>query len=491
MSDMSKFVALYEAYQRSLQIDQARHSLLAYSKLMMPEFMAPAHVRAIADALERVERGEIRRLIIAMPPRHGKTNLVSELFPTWYFGRNPRKEIIFASYNQDIADDRGRVIRNRMTDPLYSQVFPDCKVSADSASARRFSTTQGGNYFGAGVGGPMTGRGGHIVVIDDPHKNREEVESAGQRQALHDWYDSVAFTRLAPMGAIVIVATRWHVDDLTGYVLRTKPHENWVVLSLPAILDEKAADFIGATPGGALWPERYPIDVLEEYKRSMPPRDWASLYMQSPFIEGGNIIKRPQIKEWDRPKPPECNLILASFDTAFSAKDTADFSACTVWGTFDDEQTNEQNVILLEAKQKRVEFPELRRWIIDVYERHKPDMVLIENKASGQSLLQELRRMSVPVVPFNPGRVDKVSRLHSITPLFENGKVWAPMQKEWAQEWAEQLTTFPASKHDDLVDATSSALLRLRKVGELTADLDYRAPVDEDADERVSTISYW
>lgn len=487
---LAQFIQLHAEYMRQTALVEARNHLIPFCHHVMEDFRSPRHIRAIADLLERAEAGEVDRIIITMPPRHGKSRIVSNLFPAWFFGRNPRSEVIFTTYNQDLAEDNGRYVRNTLNSPAFRDVFPDVKIRNDSASARRFSTNANGNYFAVGVGGPLTGRGAKLLIIDDPIKNREEAESPSIRQAVIDWYTSTAYTRLAPGGIVIIVQTRWHMEDLAGLAL-LQEHEGWVHLDLPAILDERAADFMAAPVGSALWPEQFPLDVLLKTKRSLPARDWASLYMQSPITEGGNIVKRSQIMDWTDPEPPYCQFIIASFDTAFGTRDQNDPTALTVWGLFHD-ANGVMHAILLDAKQRRVEFPELKAWVIDVDERHQPDIVLVENKASGQSLIQELRRSKVPVQATNPGRQDKVARLHACTPLFEAGKVWAPLSKDFANEWAEQLVTFPASKHDDLVDSTTAALKRLRQFGDLTTDYDFEgAASSAELEDEEAGGGYW
>src|SRR5690349_5911750 len=484
---VAKLLELHGAYMQETRKAEARRNLIAFCHYMMPDFRSPAHIRAIADLLERAEAGEVTRILITMPPRHGKTRIISNLFPAWYFGRNPSSECIFCTYNQDLAEDNGRYVKNTIAAREYQEIFPDVRIRNDSASARRLSTHQKGNYFAVGAGGPLTGRGAKLLIIDHPLNNREEAESASIRQALIDWYTSTAYTRLAPGGVVIIVQTRWHTEDLAGVVLQQE-HEGWVHLDLPAILDERAGQFLNRPSGEALWPEQFDLDTLLRTKRSIPPRDWASLYMQSPVTQGGNIVKRESVKDWTDPEPPYCDFILASFDTAFGTKDSNDPTAMTVWGLFRD-ANDMRHTILLDARQKRVEFPELKKWIVDVDDRHKPDVILIENKASGQSLLQEMRRLQVPVQAYNPGRQDKVARLQACTPLFENGKIWAPLSRDYTAEWLEQLVTFPASKHDDLVDSTTAALQRLRRCGDLTATL-VSEPEDDAADDG-RAASYW
>ena len=483
---LNKISALQKAINRLSVLekhDKVQGSLLEYAKFQMPEYQTPAHIKLLAHKLEEVERGNIKRLAIFMPPRHGKSQLTSQFFPAWYLGRNPSKFVIATTYAQDLADDFGRSVRNQIQDEDYNRIFNDCTLSKDSSSVRRFHTTGSGVYYAVGAGGAITGRGAHLLLIDDPIKGREDADSDAMRSNLIDWYRSTAYSRLMPGGSIILIQTRWHEDDLAGWILRETSHEPWEVIELPAVLDEKASKILKRPKGQALWPEAYDKKRLEEIKKTAGSREWNSLYMQRPSAEEGNILKRYWWKEWKEDNPPECNYILQSWDTAYTVKSTSDYSAVTTWGIF--EHNGIQNAILLSARRERWEFPELKSEAINLYNEFKPDVVLIEAKASGWSLIQELQRAGIPITPFNPKKADKKTRAHSVTPLFESGRVWYPSSKYWAEDVINQCAQFPSSNYDDLVDSTTQALMRLRQ------GLFVEHPQDIPLEPSAPTGSYW
>ena len=483
---LTKISALQKAINRLSVLekhDKVQKSLLEYAKFQMPEYQTPAHIQLLAHKLEEVERGNIKRLAIFMPPRHGKSQLTSQFFPAWYLGRNPSKFVIATTYAQDLADDFGRSVRNQIQDEDYNRIFNDCTLSKDSSSVRRFHTTGSGVYYAVGAGGAITGRGAHLLLIDDPIKGREDADSDAMRSNLIDWYRSTAYSRLRPGGSIILIQTRWHEDDLAGWILRETSHEPWEVIELPAVLDEKASKILKRPKGQALWPEAYDKKRLEEIKKTAGSREWNSLYMQRPSAEEGNILKRYWWKEWKEDNPPECNYILQSWDTAYTVKSTSDYSAVTTWGIF--EHNGIQNAILLSARRERWEFPELKSEAINLYNEFKPDVVLIEAKASGWSLIQELQRAGIPITPFNPKKADKKTRAHSVTPLFESGRVWYPSSKYWAEDVINQCAQFPSSNYDDLVDSTTQALMRLRQ------GLFVEHPQDIPLEPSAPTGSYW
>ena len=483
---LTKISALQKAINRLSVLekhDKVQKSLLEYAKFQMPEYQTPAHIQLLAHKLEEVERGNIKRLAIFMPPRHGKSQLTSQFFPAWYLGRNPSKFVIATTYAQDLADDFGRSVRNQIQDEDYNRIFNDCTLSKDSSSVRRFHTTGSGVYYAVGAGGAITGRGAHLLLIDDPIKGREDADSDAMRSNLIDWYRSTAYSRLMPGGSIILIQTRWHEDDLAGWILRETSHEPWEVIELPAVLDEKASKILKRPKGQALWPEAYDKKRLEEIKKTAGSREWNSLYMQRPSAEEGNILKRYWWKEWTEDNPPECNYILQSWDTAYTVKSTSDYSAVTTWGIF--EHNGIQNAILLSARRERWEFPELKSEAIKLYNEFRPDVVLIEAKASGWSLIQELQRAGIPITPFNPKKADKKTRAHSVTPLFESGRVWYPSSKYWAEDVINQCAQFPSSNYDDLVDSTTQALMRLRQ------GLFVEHPQDIPLEPSAPTGSYW
>lgn len=723
---------------RELRATRAAHRFTDFAKLVYPRYDDAAHLRILADKLEAVERGDISRLIVTMPPRHGKTWTTSHLFPSWFLGRNPERYVIAATYAQDFADDIGRAVRNIIAGEEFGEVFTDCKLADDNASIRRFATNHGGSYFAVGAGGPITGRGADLLLIDDPIKGREDADSETMRRQLRDWYTAVAYTRLMPGGRVVLIQclagdtaiamkggrskrldsirpgervlswngrrfvsnkvsavidngpdqtyliktmgsvvranarhpflvlsqgglewvrtkdlragmrivalrraltqvprvrstgaisapnaaacapltttkqsgpleqsrhlscltegwqsggngdtgsaqttltdfspsragfarsaeqtealagrvigsqilsritittpggceacfattvtglqdelaipafwnepsntsgidtdevvsvdlggvervydltvegghnfvadglvshnTRWREDDLAGWLLKEHAHEEWKTVDFPAILPN----------GEPLWPERFGLDALKRIERTLPSRDWNALYMQRPTVEEGGILKRQWWQRWTRSEPPPVEHIVLSLDTAFSEKDSADFSAATVWGYFRSKDTEDEtkapkvydNIMLLDAWQGRVDFPDLRAQCKALIKKHDPDTVLIEKKASGQSLIQELRRQGIPVVAYTPDR-DKVARAYSVQSIFESDCVWAPQGKSYADMVIDQCAAFPTGAHDDLVDCTVQALIRFRQSGRLSLDTD---PFDE------------
>lgn len=463
----------------------------AYVAAMWPRFQVARHHRKLLDALERVEAGEVDRLIVTMPPRHGKSLIVSQHFPAWFLGRNPTRELICATYAQEKADDWGSEVRNQVADPLYQAIFPGVTLRQDSKARRRFKTPQGGSFFAAGRNASITGRGAGVFLVDDPLKGREEADSATIREKLKSWYSSVVYTRLDPKGAIVLVATRWHDDDLIGWVLREHAHENWEVIDFPAI----------NARGEALWPERFPLEWLLRRKMTLPERDWSALYQQKPQTDEGAIIKRsawkPELRDPDTIRPL---MVIVSLDTAYTAREENDRSACTVWWLVEDERDRRQALLLRYAWAKRLEFADLIGEVMATAKhfgvRGVGLRVLVEAKASGLSVIQELRR-KVPdlsiqaVLPMG----DKVARAYAAQPAFEAGKVFAPARKErqgpggelkpvfrpWALEVIDECASFPRAALDDLVDSTTQAINHLRTIGVTFFPEDDPPPEEVDA----------
>lgn len=431
----------------------AAADLACYSMLVYPSFDLSRHVEVLVERLEAVERGQSRRLIVTMPPRHGKSLTASQLFPSWYLGRHPERSVICATYGQDLSDDFGRRVRNLLSDPLHADIFPACRLAGDSTSLRRFDTRAGGSYYAVGRGGPITGRGAHLLVIDDPLKDREEAHSETIRRALHEWFGSVAFTRLAPDAACVIIATRWHEDDLAGWLLREHAEEGWEVLSLPAIAE---VDEPFRKAGEALWPERYPLEALESIRRQMGSAAFASLYQGRPSAATGAIFKREWFRSYGEP-PAAFKQIVQSWDTAFKTGSENDYSVCTTWGVTDN------GYYLLSLWRGRVEFPELKRKLAEQAEAWNPHAILVEDKASGQSLIQELKLATrFPVLAVKVDS-DKRTRAEAVTPLFESGRVFLPQSASWLNDFQDELASFPSGVHDDMVDSTTQALNHLRE----------------------------
>ena len=306
----------------------ARGDLACYATALWPPFSLAPHHNLTISKLEAVERGEIKRLMIFMPPRHGKSFITSTMFPPWYLGRNPDRNVIFASYGQALSDVHGRLVRNFLAHPLHQAIFPACRLSKDSTAAHRFNTTQGGGYCAVGRGGPITGRGAHLLILDDLLKGSAEANSEIIRRAEHDWYSSDAYTRLAPGGSVVLTGTRWHQDDLPGRLLSSSSGEHWDVLSLPAIAEE---DESFRRKGEALW-LRYPLSVLKKIRAAIGERVFVSLYQQRPSAVEGAIFKRDW---WQFYRPPVVGPFIRtiqSWDTGYKTGQENDYSVCTTWG---------------------------------------------------------------------------------------------------------------------------------------------------------------
>ena len=429
----------------------AREDLACYCIALRRGFELAAHHELIIDALERVERGEITRLMIWTPPRHGKSLIVSQLYPSWYLGRNPHKKIIASSYGQELSDDFGRQVRNLVSDPLHSLVFPDFHLATDSISMRRFSTSAGGDYYAVGRGGAMTGRGADLLLLDDLIKDSCEAGSEQIRQMTYEWFTSVAVTRLQPDGGIVLVSTRWHEDDLSGRLLRESRDGLWHVLSLPAIAERDESFRVA---GGALWPEKFPLSMLEQRRKEVGGAFWNSLYQQRPSAAEGTTFKRAWFAYYR--ERPAFKRIVQSWDTAYKTGAEHDFSACTTWGV------TQNAFYLLSYWRGRVEFPELKKRMMWLASEYAPTQILIEDRASGQSLIQELKAETL--LPIIAVRVDsdKISRAEAVTALFEAGRVFVPESAPWLLDYVDEMAAFPKGVHDDAVDSTTQALNYLR-----------------------------
>jgi predicted phage terminase large subunit-like protein len=450
--------------------EEARESFMAFVKKVWPHFIEGSHHKRMAKAFERVARGECKRLIINMPPRHTKSEFASYLLPAWFLGNFPEKKVIQTSHTAELAVGFGRKVRNLVDQDVYTEIFPGVGLQADSKAAGRWNTNKGGDYFAIGVGGAVTGKGADILIIDDPHSEQEAAMAASNPEVydkVYEWYTSGPRQRLQPGGSIVIVMTRWAQRDLTGQVIKSamqRSGEEWEVIEFPAILPS----------GNPLWPQFWSKTELEALREELPNAKWQAQYQQNPVGNESAIIKRDWWKWWEKDDPPVCEFILQSWDTAFEKTQRADYSAGTTWGIFSCEEDNfAPNIILLNTYKKRVEFPELKRDVLREYNEYEPDSLIVEKKASGAPLIYDLRAMGIPVQEFTPGKgQDKIARLNSVSDIIASGKVWVP-QTRWAEELVDEVAAFPSGEHDDLVDATTLALMRFRQGGFL------RLPTDE------------
>jgi len=468
-SDRENIELIAEEYKTSLLREMGQKNFMSFVKAMWPNFILGRHHALMAKKFEEIAAGKTKRLIINMPPRHTKSEFASYLLPAWYLGKFPNKKIIQCSNTAELAVGFGRKVRNLVDGETYANVFPNVALRSDSKAAGRWSTNANGEYFAIGVGGTVTGKGADLLIIDDPHSEQEAALAANDPtiyDKVHEWFTSGPRQRLQPGGSIVIVMTRWGKRDLTGRVLQSmieRDGDEWEVIELPALMPNDKP----------LWPEFWPLDELLKLRNELPLSKWQAQYQQDPTSEEGALVKREWWKVWEEDRPPPCEFIIQSWDTAFTKNERSDYSACTTWGVFYiNENPNDANIILLDALKERLEFPELKRRAMEMYTEWEPDACVVEAKASGAPLVFELRRMGIPVQEYTPTRGnDKISRVNSVADMFASGKVWAP-RKRWAEEVIEELAAFPNSDHDDLVDSTTQALIRFRKGGFIRLDTD-------------------
>jgi predicted phage terminase large subunit-like protein len=433
----------------------AQDNFLNFVRVMWPDFVKGPHHSKTAAKLQELADGKIKRLIVNMPPRHTKSEFASFLFPAFMMGMNPKLKIIQTTHTAELAYRFGRKVRNLMGTGEYKNVFENVNLSADSKAAGRWETNYGGEYFAAGVGGAITGRGADLLIIDDPHSEQDALSETAMDSA-YEWYTSGPRQRLQPGGRILIVMTRWSTKDLTGQLMKaqTEPKaDQWEVVEFPAILPSNEP----------IWPQYWKLEELESVKASLTEQKWQAQWQQNPVSEEGSIIKREWWKIWEEEDPPEMVHIIQSYDTAYSKKETADFSAISTWGIFYPKNSYKPSAILMDCKKGRWDFPELKKTAMEEYKYWDPETVLIEAKASGMPLTDELRAMGIPVVNFTPSKGnDKHVRVNSVAPLFEAGMVWRPDER-WAEEMVEECAAFPFGEHDDLVDSMTQAMLRFRQ----------------------------
>ena len=464
--DQNEALALLSRYDQMEKQDKCQGDFIEFVKHMWPECILGRHHKIIGDKFNKIAQGKLKRLIVCLPPRHSKSEFASTYFPAWMMGRKGDLKIIQTTHTAELAVRFGRKVRNIIDSDDYSQIFPDLQLQADNKSAGRWTTNQEGESFYAGVGGAITGRGADLLIIDDPHSEQDAMSPTAMESA-YEWYTSGPRQRLQPGGIIIIVMTRWSTKDLVGKVLKKQGDDHadqWDVVEFPAIMPESD------TP---LWPEFWKKEELLSVKASLPISKWNSQWMQNPTAEAGSIVKREWWRKWEKDWVPSYEYVIQSYDTAFSKKETADYSAITTWAIFQSPDDNVQAIILLDAKRVRLDFPELKRLAYEEYKYWEPDCILIEAKASGTPLTQELRRMGIPVTAYTPSRgQDKIARMNSVAPIFESGMVWAP-DESFADEVIEEMASFPFGDNDDYCDSATMALMRFRQGGFLSLQDDY------------------
>ena len=444
-------------------IKLCQDNFLYFVKEVWPDFICReekepskwGHHQIIANEFTKISKDKKGRLIVNMPPRHTKSEFASVYFPAWIIGKFPKMKLMQVSHNAELSARFGSKVRNLIDSPVYKQIFGDVKLREDSKAKGRWETNHGGEYYAAGVGGSITGRGADLLIIDDPHTEQDSLSDSAMERT-YDWYLSGPRQRLQPGGSIVLVMTRWASDDLTGRLIKaqTEPKaDKWHHVSFPALIDDV----------DPVWPEYWSYEELEKVKASLSVRNWSAQYQQNPTSEEGAILKR----EWWQPWPgklPHLKHVIQSYDTAFTAKETSDYSAITTWGVFQPWDGAPDAIILIDALRGKYEFPDLKQVALEQYKYWEPETVIIEAKASGQPLLQEFRRMGIPVMDFTPGRgKDKHARVNACAPIFESKQVWYPKEERFAEEVIEECAAFPHGENDDYVDSTTQAMLRYRQ----------------------------
>tara|TARA_R100000353_G_scaffold783_1_gene1058 strand:- start:1694 stop:3154 length:1461 start_codon:yes stop_codon:yes gene_type:complete len=478
-AEIKEALALRERLDLLKKQEICKTNFLEFIDHMWDGFICGRHHKIFAEKLEGIANGTIKRLIVNMPPRHTKSEFASTYFPAWIMGRDPSRKIMQTTHTGELAVRFGRKVRNMMDSDIYKQIFPEVSLSSDSKSAGRWETNKSGEYFAAGVGGAITGRGADLLIIDDPHSEQDAMSPTAM-ESCWEWYTSGPRQRLQPGGSIVLVMTRWSGIDLTAKLLEAQKEalaDQWEVVEFPAIFPETE---------NPLWEEFWSLEELLKVKASLPVMKWNAQWMQTPTSEEGSIVKREWWQKWESDTLPNVSYIIQSYDTAFSKKENADYSAISTWGVFRPDEDSPDSIILLDCQKGRYDFPELKRLAMEEYKYWEPDMVLIEAKASGTPLTHELRRLGIPVVNYSPTRGhDKTTRMHSVAPIFESGLVYAP-QKAFAEEMIEECASFPFGANDDLCDTMTQALIRFREGGLLSLHDDY-----EDNDQAPIVRSYY
>lgn len=457
-----------------------RASLAEYVYGTYPgEYDMAAHHRLIIEHLEKVERGEIKRLMIFAPPRRGKSELVSVRFPAWCHGRNPDWSIMAFSHTASLAEDFSRQVREQIDDDAWP--FPGVRLKPGQKTVKEWGLTgRVGRHFVAGVRGGGTGKGAMLALIDDPFKDDEEARSDVIRERTWRWYWKVVRTRLAPGGRIVLMHTRWHDGDLAGRLIeaQAKGGEEWTVLYLPERAEDGLPDSLGREPGEYIWPNQYP-PIETEAIRKHQPETWWPMYQQNPRAVTGGMFKREFFgREYDPSVLPEFEMVVMAVDSSFTEDVANDWSVIAIWGA------TQAGYYLVDIWRGRVAYPDLILSIKRQYRRweHLDPWVYIENKASGISAIQTLQRETlIPARAWEP-KGSKVSRAQNTTRFFSAGRVWLPAGAEWLSEWVEEHVAFPTAAHDDQVDTTSMAIERLMRAVQVSVD-------DDDAAEAAEEVS--
>jgi len=500
-----------------LAVKTAREDLLAFILLLNPGFSVAPHHRLICDKLMSLEAGELRRLMLFVAPRSSKSLISSIYYPAWLFGKHGDWQFLGVSHSATLATKFGRTVRDIIQSRQFKVIFPEVHVNPGQSAKDHWSIIlgprikdglPGGEYLAAGAGQPIAGHGAHQGMIDDPI-SEQDAWSEAKRNTVNEWYPGGFRSRLMPGGRVGIIQTRWHEMDLSGYLLRLSKEQpladQWEVIRIPVLNTSESTkllnnardklidqgylkpDYPELQPGESFWPApsetdndyHWPTSEVLATKHSMPEHQFDAIYMQVPSSKGGNILRAADWQKWDMEKhkvPPVCDYIIQSWDTAFSTKESADFSACTTWGVFQEE--GKAHLVLLGATKGRWAYPTLRQNVIEKFNEHHPDVIIMEKKASGQSLIQELSLTGIPMYPFTPEK-DKITRAHLASEIFAQKRIWYPSGRQWAQDVIDECTRFPADRHDDYVDTVSQAVMWMRFGGWVDSARDRLRDVDE------------
>lgn len=482
-AEMVEMLTLLEELDARKRVTLAQNDFLSFIAMVDPTYKFGSHLKRLGSLLMDVQEGTQDRLAVSMAPRFGKSQMISIYYPAWYLGKNPDHKLIIASHTADLAVDMLRKVRNLMQSDEYKQIFPEVRIAADAKAAGKWNTNKGGEAYAVGTGGALAGRGCHLAIIDDPHS--EQDLKAGNTDSLdttYEWFRAGLRTRLMPGGRMCVLHTRWHSRDLIGRLVKDSAlnpeADQYNVFEFPAVLNADNEPDHPTHPPKSLWPEQWSLESLNRTKASMPLWQWNAQYQQNPTAKESAIIKRDWIKWWPQADPPSVDFIIQGWDTAMTTKERSDYSVCHTWGIFTTEDAPDvPQAILLNSLKGKYEFPELKQAAHSQYTYWEPDVLIVEAKASGQPLIDELRRSGIMVSGFSPGKGnDKIARLNTISDMFAAGQVWFP-ETAWANATVEEILAFPSGDHDDEVDTMTLCLARARNGGLMRLHTD--APDDD------------